>query len=70
MQRDPLPGSFDPAKVKNRIRLHQWRSVALLLVTAIVLLYGVIYPNLSVAVSSFQRTGTWTLANYTEIHSQ
>ena len=44
--------------------------MALLLVTAIVLLYGVIYPNLSVAISSFQRAGTWTLANYTEILSQ
>jgi len=44
--------------------------VALLLVTAVVLLYGVIYPNLSVAISSFQRAGTWTFANYTEILSQ
>jgi iron(III) transport system permease protein len=44
--------------------------VALLLVTAVVLLYGVIYPNVSVVVSSFQRAGTWTLANYREILSQ
>ena len=44
--------------------------MALLLVTAIVLLYGVIYPNLSVVISSFQRAGTWTLANYREILSQ
>jgi iron(III) transport system permease protein len=44
--------------------------VALLLVTAIVLLYGVIYPNLSVAINSFQRDGAWTLANYREILSQ
>ncbi|HEX7771237.1 MAG TPA: hypothetical protein VF435_02375, partial [Pyrinomonadaceae bacterium] len=56
--------------MKNRIRLHPWRSVALFLVTATVLLYGVIYPNLSVAVRSFQRAGSWTLANYTEILSQ
>jgi iron(III) transport system permease protein len=56
--------------VKNKIRLHPWRSVALFFVTGIVLLYGVIYPNLSVAVSSFQRAGSWTLANYTEILSQ
>ena len=46
------------------------RSAALLLVTVIVLLYGVIYPNLSVVISSFQRAGTWTLANYREILSQ
>ena len=44
--------------------------MVLLLVTAIVLLYGVIYPNLSVVISSFQRAGNWTLANYREILSQ
>ena len=44
--------------------------MALLLVTAIVLLYGVIYPNLAVVMTSFQRGGSWTLANYREILSQ
>ena len=44
--------------------------MALLLVTAVVLLYGVIYPNLSVVINSFQRDGAWTLANYREILSQ
>jgi iron(III) transport system permease protein len=44
--------------------------VALLLVTAVVLLYGVIYPNLSVVINSFQRDGAWTFANYREILSQ
>jgi len=47
-----------------------FRSVILFLVTALVLLYGVIYPNLSVVVSSFQRDGSWTIANYSEILSQ
>ena len=46
------------------------RSVALLLITAIILIYGVIYPNISVVISSFQRDGSWTLANYREILSQ
>src|ERR1041384_3971535 len=46
------------------------RSVALLLITGIVLLYGVVYPNLAVVEGSFQRAGTWTLANYREILSQ
>ena len=41
-----------------------------LLFVAIVLLYGVIYPNLFVVISSFQRAGAWTLANYREILSQ
>jgi iron(III) transport system permease protein len=43
----------------------------LLLVVAIaVLLYGVIYPNAAVVISSFQRAGAWTLANYREVLSQ
>ena len=40
------------------------------LITAVVLLYGVIYPNLSVVINSFQRDGAWTFANYREILSQ
>ena len=44
--------------------------MALLLVTAVVLLYGVIYPNLSVVLTSFQRGGSWTLANYREVLGQ
>jgi iron(III) transport system permease protein len=56
--------------VKKKIRLHSWRSVALFVVTAIVLLYGVIYPNIAVVVSSLQRGGTWTLANYREVLAQ
>ena len=51
----------------NRIR---GRSVALFLITAVVLLYGVVYPNLSVVISSFQRDGSWTFANYSEVLSQ
>ena len=46
------------------------RSVGLFVVTIIVLVYGVVYPNLFVVISSFQRAGSWTLANYREILSQ
>src|SRR5215216_590281 len=53
-----------------KIRLYPWRSVALFLLTIIVLLYGVVYPNLFVVISSFQRAGRWTLANYREVLSQ
>ena len=45
-------------------------SVVLILITAVVLIYGVVYPNLSVVVTSLQRAGTWTLANYSELLSQ
>jgi iron(III) transport system permease protein len=57
-------------KVKKKIRLHPWRSVSLFLVTAVVLVYGVIYPNLAVIATSLQRQGSWTLANYREVLSQ
>lgn len=46
------------------------RGLILFAVVSVVLVYGVIYPNLSVAISSFQRDGSWTLANYTEVLSQ
>ena len=42
----------------------------LFLITAVVLIYGVIYPNLAVVATSFQRAGNWTLANYSELLSQ
>jgi iron(III) transport system permease protein len=42
----------------------------LLLITAIVLFYGVIYPNISVLTASLQQSGNWTLANYREALSQ
>jgi iron(III) transport system permease protein len=55
---------------RKKIRVDSWASMALFLVTAVVLIYGVIYPNLSVVVISFQRAGNWTLANYRELLSQ
>jgi iron(III) transport system permease protein len=45
------------------------RIIAFLIV-AIVLAYGVIYPNLHVVIASFTRDGTWTLSNYTQAFSQ
>jgi iron(III) transport system permease protein len=44
--------------------------ISLLLITAVVLLYGVIYPNLAVVATSFQQAGQWTLANYREVLAQ
>lgn len=57
-------------KAKQKIRVYPWKSVALFILTALVLVYGVVYPNLSLVISSFQRAGSWTLANYREILSQ
>lgn len=42
----------------------------LLTVTAIVLLYGVIYPNLTIITTSLQQGGDWTLANYRDALTQ
>lgn len=44
--------------------------VLLFTVTAIVLLYGVVYPNLTVITTSLQQNGGWTLANYRDALSQ
>jgi iron(III) transport system permease protein len=45
-------------------------AFALFLFVALVLFYGVIYPNLHVLVTSLQRDGIWTLANYVQAFSQ
>src|ERR1041385_4675991 len=44
--------------------------VLLLLIALVVLVYGVIYPNAAVVVSSLVRDGAWTLANYREVLAQ
>jgi iron(III) transport system permease protein len=44
--------------------------LVLFLITAVVLIYGVIYPNLYVLAASFQRSGNWTLANYRDVLTQ
>ena len=46
------------------------RRLLLLLVTSLVLLYGVIYPNLHLIVNSFQQGGLWSLQNYSDALSQ
>src|SRR5262249_4188304 len=46
------------------------RPLLLLLVTSLVLLYGVIYPNLHLIVNSFQQAGQWSLQNYSDALSQ
>ena len=42
----------------------------LFLITGIVLLYGVIYPNLHIVLASLQLDGTWSLTNYRHALSQ
>lgn len=42
----------------------------LLLITLLVLLYGVIYPNAQVLINAFQREGNWSLGSFLEVVSQ
>ena len=42
----------------------------MVLVTLLVLLYGVVYPNLYVVIASLQHDGHWSLANYLLVFSQ
>lgn len=58
-------GSFS-----QRLRLSPSPRLILWLIVVIVLIYGVIYPNLHVVVASFQREGNWSLANYAQALSQ
>src|SRR5216684_3588701 len=42
----------------------------LIAITVLVLLYGVIYPNLYVVIASLQHEGQWSFANYLLVFSQ
>src|SRR6185312_7756915 len=44
--------------------------IILVLITIVVLLYGVVYPNLDTLLSSLQRDGHWSLSNYAEVLTQ
>jgi iron(III) transport system permease protein len=45
-------------------------SLLLWLVVAVVLIYGVIYPNFYVLTATLERGGSWSLGNFTEALSQ
>ena len=42
----------------------------LLFIVALILLYGVVYPNIHVVVASFQQNGNWSVSNYVQALSQ
>ena len=65
---DPSPGL--PIPVSQRLRVPISPRLVLFIITTVVLLYGVIYPNLHVLVSSFQRNNQWSLYNYRDALSQ
>jgi iron(III) transport system permease protein len=53
-----------------RLRVSLSPRLFLWLIVALVLLYGVIYPNLHVVVASLQQDGNWALSNYRAALSQ
>ena len=59
------PKIFSP---RRRVALSS--RLILLLIVCVVLLYGVIYPNLHVVLLSLQREGNWSLQNYREVLAQ
>jgi iron(III) transport system permease protein len=61
---NPFPAQSPRRRFSVSPRLILW------FIVAIVLLYGVIYPNLHVVVASLQRDGNWSLINYREVLSQ
>jgi iron(III) transport system permease protein len=64
----PLPPNTSFAPPVRRFSLSP--RLILWLIVAVVLLYGVIYPNLHVVVASLQRDASWSLTNYREVLSQ
>ncbi|MDQ3173695.1 MAG: iron ABC transporter permease [Acidobacteriota bacterium] len=64
------PAPHLPASPSPRLSVSPSPRLFLFLVTGVVLLYGVIYPNLHVVVSSLQRNNQWSLVNYREALSQ
>jgi iron(III) transport system permease protein len=64
-QTSPAPTQSPRLRVSPALRLF-----FLGLLVAIVLLYGVIYPNLHVVIASLLTNAGWSLANYREVLSQ
>ena len=54
----------------SRFRIPSPGRLVLILITAVVLLYGVVYPNAQTLLSSLEIDGYWSLATYREVLSQ
>ena len=71
---DPSPsGSFSPSPrvpASPGLSFSVSPRLFLLFIVALVLLYGVIYPNIHVVLASFQQNGNWSVANYVQALSQ
>ena len=81
MKKLPLPARLVNAASPAPLSPHQRVSasprlpfsasrLALLIIVGVVLLYGVIYPNIHVLFASVQQNGGWSIANYKQALSQ
>ena len=68
--RPVAPSPFHPVSPSPLRPISLSPHLLLWLITAVVLLYGVIYPNLHVIVASLQPDGNWSLTNYRQVLSQ
>lgn len=57
----------NPPLSSNRINFFR---IGLLFIVAVVLVYGVVYPNFSILITSLQQDGRWTLTHYSDVLSQ
>jgi iron(III) transport system permease protein len=71
MSRDiPSPVEQSHHRTSGGIAAFVSLRLVLLLIVGVVLLYGVIYPNIHVILASLQQDGTWSAANYVQALSQ
>jgi iron(III) transport system permease protein len=63
----PKPSSQPAASYFSRVSILR---LSLLAATVVVLIYGVIYPNLAVLNASLRQDGSWTFVHYTSVLSQ
>src|SRR4030095_8404730 len=63
----PKPPSQRVASYFTRLSIPR---LALLAITAVRMLYGVVYPNLAVLKASLRNNDSWTVAHYTSVLSQ
>jgi iron(III) transport system permease protein len=64
------PSPHRPVSASPRLHVAPSPRLILFVITAAVLIYGVIYPNLHIVTSSLQQNHEWSLANYREALSQ
>jgi iron(III) transport system permease protein len=62
-----MPNSLPHPPRSTRIN---FLRLSLLLIVAVVLIYGVVYPNLTILTTSLQQDGRWTLTHYSDVLSQ